>query len=202
MTIQNVDEGLAKSFNLPGTEGALISSVEPNSPAAKGGLKSGDFLVSVAGKPVKDINALRNLVAGLEPGKAVPVEYYRDGKKASTSLTIEIQPAGAVAGIVPSVTAASQFGLTVETMTQPLAQQFGYKTAPKGVVITDVTPGSSADDQGLRKGMVINQVGDKEIATAEEFKDAATAKSAAEGVRIRVTDPSGGMRFVFLKPEK
>ncbi len=62
--------------------------------------------------------------------------------------------------------------------------------------------GSSADDQGLREGMVINQVGDNDIDTAEQFEAAVSAKEAANGVRVRVTDSSGGARFVFLSPAK
>jgi len=205
VAIQGVDEKLAKSFNLPGIKGALISSVTPDSPAAKAGLKSGDFIVSVAGKPVENSNELRNLVAGLEIGKGVPVEFYRDGKKTSLNVTIESQPASLfAAGGMPEggEATAGKLGLQVQTMSKELAQQYGYKTAPKGVIITQVTPGSSADSQGLKEGMAITQVQDKDIDTAEQFKDAVSAKEAAEGVRIRVTDPSGGTRFVFLSPAK
>ncbi|MFB3894509.1 MAG: hypothetical protein ACE15C_21110 [Phycisphaerae bacterium] len=50
--------------------------------------------------------------------------------------------------------------------------------------------------------MVINQVGDNDIDTAEQFEAAVSAKEAANGVRVRVTDSSGGARFVFLSPAK
>jgi serine protease Do len=205
VAIQGVDEKLAKSFNLPSTKGALIASATPDSPAAKAGLKAGDFIVSVAGKPVESANELRNLVAGLEIGKAVPVEIYRDAKKTSVNVTIESQPANMfAAGDMPEggEATAGKLGLEVATMTKELAQQYGYKTAPKGVVITQVTPGSAADNEGLKEGLVITQVQDKDIDTAEQFKEAVSAKDAAKGFRIRVTAPSGGARYVFLSPSK
>ena len=205
VAIQGVDEKLAKSFNLPNTKGALIASVTPDSPAAKAGLKSGDFIVSVAGKPVENSNELRNLVAGLDIGKSIPVEFYREGKKTSVNVAIESQPANMfAAGGMPEggEATAGKLGLEVQTLSKELAQQYGYKTTPKGVVVTQVTPGSSADNEGLKEGMVITQVQGKDIDTAEQFKEAVSAKEAAEGVRMHVTDPSGGARFVFLTPSK
>ncbi|MCE5326518.1 MAG: Do family serine endopeptidase [Planctomycetaceae bacterium] len=205
VAIQTVDEKLAKSFNLPGTNGALVASVTPESPAAKAGLKPGDFIVAVAGKAVKDPNQLRNLVAGLDVGKGVPVDFYRDGKKTSANVTIESQPANLfAAGAMPesSQATAGKFGIQVQTMTGDLAQKYGYKTAPKGVVITHVAPGSPADDQGLKEGMVITQVQDKDVDTAEQFEKAVSAPAAAGGIRVRVSDSSGGARFVFLSPSR
>ncbi len=87
-------------------------------------------------------------------------------------------------------------------MTKELAEQYGYKTVPAGVVITDVSPGSSADNEGLKEGMVILQVGETNIETSQQFEDALAAKKAAEGARLRVTTPSGGTLFVFLTPKK
>ena len=86
--------------------------------------------------------------------------------------------------------------------TETLARQFGYKAAPKGVIVVQVAEGSAAEDQGLKAGMTITQIQGKPVASAEEFQKAITAKDAAEGVRIRVTDPSGASRFVFLSPGK
>ena len=146
-----------------------------------------------------------NLVAGLDIGKSVPVESYREGKKTSVNVAIESQPANMfAAGGMPEggEAIAGKLGLEVQTLSKELAQQYGYKTTPKGVVVTQVTPGSSADNEGLKEGMVITQVGDKETDTAEQFQESVSAKEAAAGVRLRVTDPSGGARFVLLSPSK
>ena len=205
VTIQNADENLAKSFKLPETKGALVSSVAPDSPAGRAGLKEGDFITSVAGTPVNNVNELRNAVAGIEPGKAVELGFYRDGAKTSAKITIEAQPGMMLGGATPSLpgqATGSKLGLDVATITQELAQQFGYKTVPKGVIITMITPGSPADSQGLKEGMVITDVQNQAVVSADQFRDAVATKEAAGGVRLRVLDPSGGARFVFLSPEK
>jgi serine protease Do len=206
VTIQNVDEGLAKSFKLPDTRGALVSSVAAESPAIKAGLKEGDFIVAISGMAVGDVNELRNAVAGIEPGKTVGLEYYRGGVKASANITIEAQPAtmlGMAPTTQPAESATNKLGLEVATMSQELADQFGYKsTVPKGVVITLVTPGSPADAEGLKQGMVITEVQDQAVLTADQFRSALSKEETAGGLRLRVTDPSGGARFVFLTPEK
>jgi serine protease Do len=204
VSIQGVDEKLARSFHLPNTKGALVSSVVPGGPAEKAGLKPGDFIVSVETKPVESVNDLRNRVAGVQPGKTVAVEYYRDGKKAAVNVKIDHQPAdmrGEPAGGTGEGKPGA-FGLEVRTPTEELARQYGYKETPGGVLVTAVTPGSPADREGLREGMVITQVQGKAVASAEEFERMASGKEAEKGIRLLVSDPAGATRFVFLAPQK
>ncbi len=203
VSIQNVDDKLAKSFNLPDTKGALVTDVVSGGPAAKAGLKEGDFIVNVGGTAIKDVNELRNAVAALPTGKDADLEIYRDGKKMTVTVRVDPQPADmalAMRGTKPDqeVDTPSRLGIDVSDMTPALAQQFGYKAAPKGVIITNVTPGSNAESSGLEAGMVITQAGGKDVSNVDDFKKLITGK---EGVRIRVTGPGGGSRFVFLPAE-
>lgn len=205
VTIQNVDENLAKSFKLPVTAGALVTSVSPGSPAEKAKLKEGDFIVSIDGKNTDTVNDLRNIVAALQPGKSYKVEFYRDGKKTSADIKIDSQPEDMGVAAGPSTEeskTSEQYGLEVQTMTPELAQEYQYKKATKGVVITEVTTGSPAEEQGLAEGMTITAVNGKEVATADEFAKAISAKTDKEGVQLRVTGPSGATRFVFLPAQK
>jgi serine protease Do len=206
VTIQNVGEDLAKSFNLPDSKGALVSGVADDSPASKAGLKAGDFLVAVDGKKVASVNELRNEVATIEPGKSVKLEYYRDGKKEKADVKVEAQPkemAGIGAETKPAeVTKVEKFGIKVSPMTAELAQKYSYKEGAKGVVVTSVDPASDASEKGLQEGQTILQAGGKDIATPEELEKALSAKEAANGIRLLVTDHSGGKRFVFVKPGK
>ena len=209
--IQDVDENLAKSFKLPGTEGALVSQVADGTPAAKAGLKAGDFIVAVNGKDVKNVNELRNTVAHLDPTKAYPLKAYRDGKEITVNVTLGEQPedmAGAFGGESPGgaegpqAAKAARFGLKVEALDDETRQQLGYKNDAKGVAITEVAPSSDAAEQGLQPGMVITEVQGKPVDGPAAFDKAVSAPDAKNGVRLMVMDKSGGKRFVFVTPAK
>lgn len=203
VNIQPVDERLARSFRLPGTQGALVAGVSPDSPADKAGLKPGDFITAIDGKPIRSPNELRNAVAQQAPGSTVTIEFYRDGRKQSGKATLGTLPAaatGPAGGEGEQRTGAARYGLEVATMTPQLAQQYGFKRPVQGAVVTAVSPGSPADDEGLKEGMVITQAGDKDIATADDFRQAAAKADNQQGIRLRVVDPSGAAMFIFLAP--
>ena len=205
VSIQNVDEKLAKSFNLPHTRGALVTTVAANTPAEKAKIREGDFIVSIAGKTVADTNELRNIVAAVKPGRTVDIKVIRDTKTITLKVTVAAQPADMVAMFDPprpGRTDAERFGLSVRTLTAELAAMYGYRRGARGVLITKVVPGSSAAEQGLAPRMLITQVQRKDITTAEEFAAALRDKGAASGIRLRVTDTEGGRRFVFITPRK
>ncbi|HUS47914.1 MAG TPA: Do family serine endopeptidase [Phycisphaerae bacterium] len=205
VSIQDVDEKLAKSFDLPHSRGALVSMVAAGSPAAKAGIRPGDFIVSVNGERTGSVNELRNEVASIRPGSKVKLELYRKGEKITVEVKVEAQPADVATAFghgEPAPATTEKFGLTVATMDDELARKYGYKKSPRGVVITDVVPTSDAAEQDLREGMVILQVGGKDVQTAEDFDRAVSANRAASGVRLLVTDAAGGRRFVFIAPMK
>ncbi len=212
--IQDVDEKLAKSFKLPGTEGTLVSQVADDTPAARAGLKVGDFIIAVDGKSVKNTNELRNIVAHLDPTKSYPLKVYRDGKEIIVKVTLGEQPAdmagafgdespgGAEGPRTAKAASAARFGLKVAALDNETRQQLGYKSDAKGVVITEVAPSSDAADQALQAGMVITNVQGKPIDSPAAFDKAISAPDADSGARLLVMDKSGGKRFVFITPAK
>ncbi len=206
--LQDVDANLAKSFNLPTTEGALAGDVAKDGPADKAGLKAGDFITAVDGKKVADVSQLRMLIAAVPPGKSVNLEIYRDGKKQTLPVKIGEQPKDMTAAFSNSPSpeggkaSATKFGVKVAALTPEMAERLGYKAGVKGVVITEIDPDSSAASQGLQTGMLIVKVGDKPVATPEQFALATAAKDAANGVRLQVTDAEGNSGFFFVTPTK
>jgi serine protease Do len=212
--IQDVDEKLAKSFNLPGTEGTLVSQVADDTPAARAGLKVGDFIIAVDGKNIKNTNELRNIVAHLDPAKSYPLKVYRDGKEITVKVTLGEQPAdmagafgdespgGAEGSQTAKAASAARFGLKVVALDKEAREQLGYKPDAKGVVITEVAPSSDAADQGIEAGMAITEVQGKPIDSPAAFDKAISAPDVDSGVRLLVMDKSGGKRFVFITPEK
>jgi S1-C subfamily serine protease len=86
--VQELTEDLAESFGLPNTDGALIAGVQRGSPADKGGVKPGDVLLAVAGKPVKDPQTMLNLIAALKPENTVAFTFLRQANSIKLSIRI------------------------------------------------------------------------------------------------------------------
>jgi len=208
VTIQNVDQDLAKSFDLPDTNGALVSSVGKDTPAEKAGLQDGDFIVAVGGKPVKNVNDLRNCVAAIEPGARTKLALYRGGTKRTVEVKIGQQPADFASAFSEGAPgtrggeAAGRFGLKVATMSDQYAEKFGLDGDLEGVVILEVDPGSDAAEKSLQAGQLITHVHGKKVTSADEFSRALASKGHKAGVRIRVQDRRGGTRFVFIAPRE
>jgi len=204
VVIQDVDENLARSFDLPHTKGALISQLAPDGPAEAAGLKVGDFIVEVDGRTVTSVNSLRNAVAEVKPGRTIPVKVLRAGKGKVVKVKIVEQPVEMAAGFggaeKPSRSDVGRYGLEVTTLTRDLAARYGFDRSVTGVIVTSVAADSDAAEQGLIVGTVITRVQGKDVRTAEQFDGA--LEDADTGVRLRVVDRDGGARFVFVTPAK
>src|SRR5438128_4755535 len=90
--VQEITPPVAESFKLGGTRGALIAGVLRGGPADKAGIKPGDVLLEVQGKPVADPAAMLNLIAALAPGAAAKVKLKRQGQDVDTSITVGRRP--------------------------------------------------------------------------------------------------------------
>ena len=90
--VQEITPELAESFKLADTRGALIAGVMRGSPADKAGIRPGDVLTQVAGKPVKDAQAMLELIAALEPGKTARFELKREGRVVGLDILIGKRP--------------------------------------------------------------------------------------------------------------
>lgn len=196
VVIQPLTEELAKSFEYGGTEGALVGQVQPESPAAKAGLKQGDIILEFSGTKIKNVNHLRNLVAQTSPGNKIEIVFMRAGKRETLSVKIEELPAQGSEEPKSEQTETS-IGITVDTLTPDLAQRLGSKRA-KGVIITNVAPGSVAAAALLSRGDIITSVNGQEVENAKEFRKLVTEEALKKGVRLLV-ESNGMERFAILR---
>jgi len=208
VSIQELDEGLAASFGYnagkqgqPG--GVLVGEVVPDGPAKRAGVRTGDIITSMDGKPAGDVRAFRNRVAQLKPGTRVPFEVWRGGK--THKLEVEIgeapqqQPALAGGGSAGQGGLAP-FGLTLDDApVQSRRQPSPYAEAAAGAVVVAVTPGSPAQRAGIEPGDLVIDVHGTAVRTADEARQAAAKLDAKNGLRLRV-QRGDSTRFVFLKP--
>lgn len=199
VVIQPLTEELAKSFEYAGTEGALVGQVQPESPADKAGLKQGDIITEFGGTKIKNVNHLRNLVAQTSPGNKIDVVLLRGGKRETLAVKIEELPAQTAAEAKTEQT-ESNIGVTVDSLTPELAQRLGSKRT-RGVVITNVTPGSIAAAAMLTRGDIITSVNGQEIESAKEFRRLLTDEALKKGVRLLI-ESNGMERFAILRSKE
>ena len=195
-----------KAMGSPDGRGVLVSRVKPtDGPAAKAGLKQGDIITEIDGKKIGDSSELSSLVAELSPGKAVTVNYLRDGKEQSTKLTIEDR-----SKLIPDAneeptaegddeSGRIKLGLSVQSLTPQQAREFEVQT-DGGVVITNVTQGSVAEDAGLQRGDVIIEVNRTAVRTPQDLRNfTAKLKSGADVVfLIKRMERNGDVRPYYF----
>ncbi len=194
--IQDIDDDLAKSFDLKKAEGVLVAEVSPDSPAAKGGLKQGDVILRFNGEPVDDVGELRNRVALTAPGTVVRFDILRDGKKKVIKVRIGEQPDARVASS-ENHKLLGKIGLVVQDLTPELAQQFGYAEG-KGVLVAEVEPGSPAASVGIRPGQLIEETNRVRVHNMKEFLKALKISDRTGRVLFRIRDGEYG-RYVAIR---
>jgi len=170
VAIDDVQPNMADFFGLDEAKGVLISQVTEDSAAEKAGLKRGDVVVELDGQVVDSANTFRNRVAMHKPGTRVEIVILRDGKRRTITATLDARPDDtSAAGEQPQVRA--RLGMTVQTLTDELAQRLGYEGLA-GVVVTEVTPGSEADNEGIERGALVREVDREPVKNVREFNDA------------------------------
>jgi serine protease Do len=197
VSIQEVTAEIAESFKLKEAKGALVAEVIEDSPAKQGGLERGDVIVTFGGKDVATPNELQRIVANTTPKKRVKVEVIRDGK--TKNLTVKL---GTMPDELPVTAKAitTGLGLTVQTLTPELAEQFEWPREEKGVLVTGVEPGSAGAEAGLRRGDLIKEINRKAVKTTADYKR--LLKEVKKGDSLLLFVRRGGRTFyVTVKPE-
>jgi serine protease Do len=171
VVIQQITPDIKEAMNLGDTRGALISRVDPSGPAQKAGIERGDVIVKFNGEPIDEMEELPRRVAGVAPGKKVPVVVRRAGKEKNFEVEVgKLDEGGQVASAEPqSEDGPTVFGLRVQDMTDELSEQLGVE-GEKGVVVTEVENASPAAKAGMRRGDVILEVNQTEVTTAADFR--------------------------------
>jgi serine protease Do/serine protease DegQ len=166
---QSVTPELAKALELPHTRGALIGRVMPDSPAAKAGLKAGDFIVEANGKAIENFPQLRSVVGLLRVGDMVTMKFYRDGKLQNAKVKIgKNEDAVAPGAELNPALAGASFAAVDDSAREA--------TVERGILVRDVAQGSPAARNGLRPGDVITAVNRKPVETLADFNALTTGK--------------------------
>jgi Do/DeqQ family serine protease len=199
VTVQNVTSDLAQSLGLDKVRGALVSSVQPGSPADKAGIERGDVITEIDGTPVSDHNSLRNHVARTQPGNQVTLKLVRDGKERTVTARLAELTASNEGSRERGSEGREQggFGLSVEPLTPELAERLGVRGA-KGVAVTEVDPSGPAADAGIQAGDVIEEVNRRPVRSVDELR--AALKTSDSRPSLVLVNRRGDALYLTLTP--
>jgi serine protease Do len=176
--MQELTPALAKAVGRPNAQGVIIDEVEADSPAAHAKLQQGDIITAFDGSAVTNPENLALAVANAKGGTAAKLTVWHDGREQTVDIVIGEQQAAETGSAQAKATSgAAPIGMTLAGLTPELCDELGLSASTKGAFVSEVTPGSRADESGVRSGDVILRAGNEQVTTPSE---ASTALHAAE----------------------
>jgi S1-C subfamily serine protease len=167
--LQDIDRDLARALDLPpGSRGAVVTLVETESAAARAGLRAGDLIVGINGRPVSSATDLTTQLALLRVGEGLRVDIVRDGRERRVAATIADPFEGFVdgRGLSPQL-AGARFKAVVDE---------SHLGSNSGIAVGPVIEDSPAWRSGLREGDVVFQVNQTRVKTLDQVRDAADGR--------------------------
>jgi serine protease Do len=163
--IQGLNQSLAQSFDLPDSNGALVGTVEKDSPADKAGFKTGDIIRKIDGVAMTDSTDVTSRIGNMAPGTKVNVEVWREGKPVTLTATIgSFDDSEQVASAGSNAQGHGKLGVAVRPLTPEEKSEVGHD----GLVVENAT--GPAARAGIQPGDVIVSVGAAKVTTLEQLK--------------------------------
>ncbi|HDR8858205.1 TPA: Do family serine endopeptidase [Burkholderia territorii] len=157
VAVQEVSQALARSFGLPNSDGALITTVEPDGPAAHAGLRAGDVVLAVDGKLVAESADLLGAIAGMRGGRQADLLVWRAGRAMHVNATVGAFDSGAASA--GGAQGPARFGLALRAATERERQRLGMSQA----LVVEQASGQAAR-AGLQPGDIVLSVNGTPVA--------------------------------------
>jgi len=185
--IQDLDQEMSEWFAEGSPKGILVADVSKDSPAEHAGIQKNDVIIELNGQPVANSGSFRSQIATTPPGTEVTLTILRGKERKQITVKLGELPkelAKASGGQTES-SSTDELGITVQTLTKELADEFGY-TGEQGVVVTQVEPGSPAEQKGIQRGDLIQEVNRIPVTNADEFERALKERGQRKSVLLLV----------------
>jgi len=209
--IQEVTPDIADSLGLKAVAGALVSSVNENSPASQGGVQPGDVILEFNKTIIEKMRDLPRIVAETQIGKKVDVVLFREGERKTLEITLGELEKAEVAGLVSGKKTVNDgeqrsfgsLGFSIQTLNPKLAKELGIEQNKTGVVVSEVIPGSPAAEKGLKAGDILRRYGQRTVDNlAELAEDISEAENAGRSGILILIERDGRERFIQINFSK
>jgi serine protease Do len=201
-----VTSDMAKAMHLPSAHeaGALVASVDANTPAAQAGLQPGDVIQTVGEKPVGNPRDLATEIAAAQPGSDISLGIVRDGETKTMKATLGTQPGEQVADRGREQAGENsqyKIGVALAPLTPELREKLQVPEQTHGAVVAGVKPGSPAAQAGLQQGDILLGIGGKKIGNPREAAESiGAATKSRQPVALQVMR-DGHTQFVAVNPK-
>src|SRR6266576_856274 len=208
-SVQTLTPDLADAMKLKGQPtGALVGELEPNAPAAKAGIKTGDLIAAVNGKKINDARELRLMICSMAPGTKAQIEVNREGQTKTFDIQLaEMPPNAAYEGAETSSEENTEQekttvfgGVAITNITDDIRTAHNLSKDVQGAVIADIDPDSPAAKAGLREGDVIQEVNKQPVKSAKDLVAISKKLKSKEKILMRVYSQGRGS-YVALEPK-
>lgn len=207
--LQEMDDELADTLGLDSLDGALAANVNPNTPAAKAGIKPGDVITQFNGKPIRDTRELRLRVSETAPGTESKVKVLRGGKNKQFTVVLEPFPEELrFASFDPRERRSapqreeSLEGVEVSDIERAVRRELNIPGDISGALVTDVDEDSPAFEAGLREGDVIQQIQHNDVESADDAIEL-SEEIDKDQILLRIwSKEQRGSRFIVVDESK
>jgi serine protease Do len=181
---QDVTPGLAQAFRLDSVQGALISQVAVNGPAARAGIERGDVVTAMNGKTIRDLNDLRVSLALAVPGSTARLKVARNGKQQEIPVQIAILPETPAPAPQARQNQNPIEGVQVQDLNAQMVRELGLAPNTRGVIVANIPEGSMAELNDLHRGDVIQELNRTPVANMSDFRKALAASESRQLVLL------------------
>ena len=184
------------------TGGALVQTVDADTPASKAGMRKGDIILKVDGDAIRDNKDLVHRIASMPPGRTVALTVHREGERKEVRVTLGDRAKGMAGGEEQpqgqgGEDKETKLGLRVQPLTAEMRMTYRIPSEISGVVVTSVDPKSNAYSKGVREGLVISEVNGKTVRGMEDYRGAVAGIKSGDPVSLYVQDGQGGTYLYF-----
>lgn len=196
--IQNLTPELAEYYGIEEQEGVLVTQTYEGDPADKAGIKEGDVIIAVEGKPISSSRELSRTVAEAGVGNKLSLTLLREGREKKVKVKLAKRP-DTEPTMARGEARSDDLGLKVREIDPDIAERLGLDEDTQGVVVTGVNPDSKAAEADIRQGDILIEINRKPVTSLEDYKNQLRKIDEGDTVQMLLRRGGGGLLAVKFK---